>query len=270
MSPLMLASLEGDLPLVDHLLERGADPNHINDDGHHVLWFACVNGDLTLVGKLIEAGANVNNRNVNGVTCAVYAASTGKLEVLKQLLAGGADPAICTDDGYNALWRRLIPRSAAAISRDWQSWSPNTATTSRCRRSSGCSDAAAYSEAWNPQSMAERIVKVAVASKQGRAVDEHFGHAKRFWIYAVTEERCELLEQREVEHYCHGNSSNKSAMARILETINDCEAVLVAKIGDGPTDKLAAIGVEAVSDYPWSPVEEALFAYVRDRELSGL
>lgn len=100
--------------------------------------------------------------------------------------------------------------------------------------------------------MPETAIKVAVASKQGLAVDEHFGHAKSFWIYAVTTDGCELLEQREVEHYCHGNTSNKSAMEKILQTINDCEAVLVAKIGDGPTDKLAAIGVKAVSDYPWS------------------
>lgn len=113
--------------------------------------------------------------------------------------------------------------------------------------------------------MPEHKVRVAVASKQGMAVDEHFGHAKRFWIYAVTPDGCELLEQREVDNYCHGNTSNQSAMTRILQTIDDCEAVLVAKIGDGPTEKLAAIGVQAVSDYPWSPVEEALLAYARER-----
>jgi predicted Fe-Mo cluster-binding NifX family protein len=113
--------------------------------------------------------------------------------------------------------------------------------------------------------MSEQVVKVAVASKHGVAVDEHFGHAKRFWIYAVTEDGCELLEQREVDNYCQGNTSSKPAMTRILQTIDDCEAVLVAKIGDGPADKLAAIGVTAVSDYPWSPVDEALLAYLRDR-----
>jgi hypothetical protein len=41
--------------------------------------------------------------------------------------------------------------------------------------------------------------------------------------------------------------------------------MLVAKIREGPLDKLAAIGVEAVSDYPWSPVEESLLAYVHAR-----
>ena len=40
MTALMQASLEGDEALIDYLLEHGADPNHINDDGHHALWFA--------------------------------------------------------------------------------------------------------------------------------------------------------------------------------------------------------------------------------------
>jgi hypothetical protein len=54
-------------------------------------------------------------------------------------------------------------------------------------------------------------------------------------------------------------------MARILQTIDDREAVLVARIGDGPADKLAGMGVAAVSDYPWSSLDEALLAYFRDR-----
>lgn len=114
--------------------------------------------------------------------------------------------------------------------------------------------------------MPEQKVKVAVASKHGAAVDEHFGHARRFWIYEVTTDGCELLEQREVDNYCHGNGSSKPAMTQILQTIDDCEAVLVARIGEGPAEKLAAIGVEAISDYPWAPIKEALHAYVHERD----
>lgn len=113
--------------------------------------------------------------------------------------------------------------------------------------------------------MEETSVKVAVASQHGKAIDEHFGHAKRFWIYTVTSTGCSLLEQREVEHYCHGHTGSQSAMERILRTIDDCKAVFVAKVGDGPVEKLAAIGVTAVSDYPWSPIEEALPAWVNER-----
>jgi predicted Fe-Mo cluster-binding NifX family protein len=100
-----------------------------------------------------------------------------------------------------------------------------------------------------------KACKLAVASKKGLAISEHFGHAKQFWIYAVTPQRCELLEKREVEHYCLGNHSSKTAMAKILETIKDCKAVFVAKIGDGPIEKLAAIGVQAVADYAYEAIE---------------
>lgn len=101
-------------------------------------------------------------------------------------------------------------------------------------------------------------IRVAVASQEGKAVSEHFGHAKRFWIYDVEDGACRFLERREVEHYCHGQTSNQGAMAGILEAVKDCRAVFVAKIGDGPREKLAAIGVAAVSDYAWEPIEESL------------
>ncbi len=103
MNPLMLAALQGRRPLVEELLALGADPNHVNDDLHHALWFACVHGDPDLVSLLIRAGGKVNNQNVNGATCAIYAASTGKLEVLQRLVAAGANLDLETSGGYNAL-----------------------------------------------------------------------------------------------------------------------------------------------------------------------
>jgi predicted Fe-Mo cluster-binding NifX family protein len=112
-------------------------------------------------------------------------------------------------------------------------------------------------------------VKVAVATKEGKAVSEHFGHAKRFAVYEVMPESVCLLEEREVEHYCLGGEGNASAMPDILAAIQGCQAVLVAKIGDGPTEKLRAIGVAAVSDYAWEPIEESLLAYVRRLAAGG-
>lgn len=103
MSPLMLASLEGLVEQVSELLSLGADPNHLNDDDHHALWFACVHGDADLVERLIAHGGNVDNQNVNGATCAIYAASTGKLAVLTKLVAAGADLSKETSGGYTAL-----------------------------------------------------------------------------------------------------------------------------------------------------------------------
>lgn len=103
MSPLMLASLKGARAQVEELLALGADPNHVNDDDHHALWFACVHGEPDLVSLLIARGANVDNQNVNGATCAIYTASTGKLEVLRRLVEAGADLGKETSGGYTAL-----------------------------------------------------------------------------------------------------------------------------------------------------------------------
>jgi rhodanese-related sulfurtransferase len=103
MSPLMLAALKGERARVEELLVLGADPNHVNDDDHHALWFACVHGDPELVSLLIAHGAHVDNQNVNGATCAIYTASPGKLDVLKRLVEAGADLDKETSGGYTAL-----------------------------------------------------------------------------------------------------------------------------------------------------------------------
>ena len=109
--------------------------------------------------------------------------------------------------------------------------------------------------------MSIHTVRLAVATKDGRAISEHFGHAKLFYIYDVSPEQCQLVEQRHVDHYCLGGHSDKSALAGILETISDCKAVFVSKIGDGPAEKLQARGIEAVAEYAWEEVEESLLAY---------
>ncbi len=111
--------------------------------------------------------------------------------------------------------------------------------------------------------MTKASIRVAVATKEGRAVSEHFGHAKSFQVFDVSAAGCRLLAHREVRHYCLGNRGDKSALADILETVADCQAVFVAKIGDGPAEKLAARGIAAVADYAWEEIEPALQDYFR-------
>ena len=104
-------------------------------------------------------------------------------------------------------------------------------------------------------------MKLAVASKDGLSINVHFGHAKRFAIYEVSSTACWLVEERDVAHYCHGDQGSASAMEMILHTIADCRAVLIAKIGDGPVDKLAAKGIEAVCAYAYEAIEPSLLDY---------
>jgi len=110
----------------------------------------------------------------------------------------------------------------------------------------------------------EYKIRVAVATKEGMAISEHFGHAKKFAIYDVNANEVKLIEQREVSHYCLGGASDRSALPGILEAIKDCKAVFVAKIGDGPTGKLQAKGIEAVSEYAWEEIEPSLIDYIKN------
>ena len=115
--------------------------------------------------------------------------------------------------------------------------------------------------------MSNAVIRIAVATKDGVMVSEHFGHAKSFHIYELSADACQFVGQRQVRHYCLGGSSDKTAMAEILETIQDCDAVFVAKVGDGPTEKLAARGITAVSEYAWEEIEPSLLDYA-DKQIT--
>ena len=109
--------------------------------------------------------------------------------------------------------------------------------------------------------MLEFPITVAVASKDGISINEHFGHATQFHIYTLSPDNCEWLELRDVANYCLGHQADESTIPGILETIKDCHAVFVARIGDGPTNKVRAIGVQAVSAYAYAAVTESLLDY---------
>ncbi|WP_428034945.1 NifB/NifX family molybdenum-iron cluster-binding protein [Amphritea sp.] len=111
-------------------------------------------------------------------------------------------------------------------------------------------------------------VLMAVASKDAVSINLHFGHTKAFLIYRVSADYCEFVERRAVDHYCQGHTGDRSALEMILQTINDCHAVFVVKIGDGPQEKLQQIGVTAVSDYGHEAIEASLLHYVQKSDWS--
>ena len=112
-------------------------------------------------------------------------------------------------------------------------------------------------------------LRVAVASKDGNSINEHFGHAKLFWIYEVDSEGCWFREKRNVDHYCHGHHGDQSALQKILKTISDCAVVFVAKIGEGPAEKLSARGISAVAEYTWEDIQESLLDYYNSNDFGS-
>lgn len=92
-------------------------------------------------------------------------------------------------------------------------------------------------------------ILVAVASKGGGLVNQHFGHAKEFLIYEVDGQGVNFVGHRKVDHYCQSGFGEEATLASIIQTISDCRAVICAKIGSCPQEKLRAHGIEPWEDY---------------------
>ncbi|NTU88957.1 MAG: nitrogenase cofactor biosynthesis protein NifB, partial [Actinobacteria bacterium] len=90
---------------------------------------------------------------------------------------------------------------------------------------------------------ASRTVKIAVATRGGMVVDQHFGHASAFAIYQSDGASVRYLESRDVETYCTGaddcdSTDKKSKLDGSLKTVSDCVAVLALRIGHAPSREL--------------------------------
>ncbi len=100
---LIQATKEGNIEVVQELLNAGADINIRNYDGNNALWFACFGNHLDLVTLLLESQINIDNLNDNGATVLMYAASAGKTEVLQLLIDAGANRELKNLDDFKAI-----------------------------------------------------------------------------------------------------------------------------------------------------------------------
>ena len=83
-----------DGPLIEQLIARAKVKELIN---------AVTNGNIKLVNELIQAGANVNAKNSNGVTALMAASQDGHLDCIDILLSNGADVNAKDNRGRTAL-----------------------------------------------------------------------------------------------------------------------------------------------------------------------
>jgi nitrogen fixation protein NifB len=92
-------------------------------------------------------------------------------------------------------------------------------------------------------------ILIAVASKGGGLVNQHFGHAKEFLIYEVDGNTVSFVGHRKIDRYCQSGYGEEATMESILQAIADCQGVLCNKIGTCPQEKLRQAGIEPFEDY---------------------
>jgi predicted Fe-Mo cluster-binding NifX family protein len=91
---------------------------------------------------------------------------------------------------------------------------------------------------------------IAVTSKTGTEVDQHFGHAERFLIYQYEQGSFRLIREVSVEKFCAYVPDQPFRHGRfqgIAEAIEGCQLVVTAMIGEYPKEQLKKLGIQAVA-----------------------
>lgn len=114
-----------------------------------------------------------------------------------------------------------------------------------------------------PAGPATRSVRIAVASKGGGLVNEHFGHAHEFLVYEVDAQGERLLGHRKCTPYCMGDSScgdGERVLDGIIAALRGVEVILASRIGIEPWARLEQAGLQPNGEHAMAPIGEALRA----------
>ena len=130
-------------------------------------------------------------------------------------------------------------------------------------------DRRAATEAATARLPAAAALKVAVATKGGGRINQHFGHATEFQVYEVDSDGVRFLTHRRADNYCLDGHGEDDRLAEIIRTLGGVPVVLCARIGQAPRDRLAQAGIEVIDAHAQAYIETAIAAVFRDRNASS-
>ncbi len=119
---------------------------------------------------------------------------------------------------------------------------------------------------------AKRPVLMAVATKGGGVINQHFGHANEFLIFEASGIGVRFIGTRRVDQYCVGQDScneDETTLDRVIKALDGCEVMLSARIGLPPYEALEAAGILPISDYAMEYIEDGVLGAYRQLEEMG-
>lgn len=116
-----------------------------------------------------------------------------------------------------------------------------------------------------PQQLEETPALVAVATKGGGRINLHFGHATEFQVFEVTSAGARFIGHRRTDKYCTDGHGEADAMTTTLAALEGVSAVLCAKIGSKPRERLAAAGIEVSTQYAFEYIEASAITWYAAR-----
>jgi nitrogen fixation protein NifB len=116
----------------------------------------------------------------------------------------------------------------------------------------------------------DESVLVAIATKGGGRINQHFGHAKEFQVYEVSAKGVEFIGHRKVDQYCQGGWGEDASLDGVIQALEGVTMVLCAKIGDCPKDALKAAGIQASDQFAHEWIEAGIAAWYGSRHAAML
>ena len=107
-------------------------------------------------------------------------------------------------------------------------------------------------------------MRVAVASSDGKVINQHFGKATQFLIFELNKYSYKFIELRINQPACAASefgSHNESRLEQTMNKISDCSVVLCSRIGTGIKELLQKKGIRAI-EAPF-PIEDELKMIMR-------
>ncbi|MFT8314073.1 MAG: NifB/NifX family molybdenum-iron cluster-binding protein [Clostridium sp.] len=87
--------------------------------------------------------------------------------------------------------------------------------------------------------------KIAVASSDGKDINQHFGSAEQFFVYKVEDNNnFKFVELRKAIDFHSKHEDHVSKLKNTIKGLSGCKFVLVTQIGDGALRILRSNGIE--------------------------
>ncbi|WP_105373316.1 nitrogenase cofactor biosynthesis protein NifB [Neorhizobium huautlense] len=103
-------------------------------------------------------------------------------------------------------------------------------------------------------------LRVAVATKGGGRINEHFGHAKEFQVYEASQTGITFVGHRKIEPYCRGGWGEEGTLDGIIAALKGIDIVLCARIGECPKKQLIEAGIRGIEVFGYEHIETAISA----------
>jgi nitrogen fixation protein NifB len=102
-------------------------------------------------------------------------------------------------------------------------------------------------------------ILVAIATKGGGRINQHFGHAKEFQVYEASSSGVAFAGHRKVDDaYCQGGFGEDATLDSVIRTLEGIDIVLCSKIGDCPKGRLESAGIRVSDEWAFEYIESAI------------